>query len=136
MVSFNSPVIVEEAEAAFVDLPGTMPRDARIALVAMNDDAVLGALAAFERSGRLGQVVAVGQNADFLGREALRHRHPAFIGSTQYSPESYGEKLIGLALRILKGLPVPPATYNRHVFITTDNIDYYYPAPDVRPEGI
>jgi ribose transport system substrate-binding protein len=136
VVSHNSPVIVEEAEAFFSDLPASLPTDARIAVVAINDDAALGALAAFERAGRLSQVAAVGQNADFLGRQALRRNYPSFIGSTQYSPESYGEQLISLALKMLKGQPVPPAVYSRHVFITRENIDYYYPAPDIRPEGI
>ncbi len=136
VVSHNSPVIIEDAEAFFADLPETLPSQARIAIVAINDDAALGALKAFERAGRVAQVAAVGQNADFLGREALRHLQPGFIGSAQYAPESYGEQLIRLALRILKGQPVPPATYNRHVFITRENIDYYYPAPDAVPEGI
>jgi ribose transport system substrate-binding protein len=118
---------VDEAAPFVARFLPDLPRNARIAIVGINDEAVLGALAAFEEAGRLDQVVAVGQNADRLGRAALRRPHFPFIGTTRYAPESYGEKLLQLALRILKGEPVPPAVYNQHVFITKENLDKYYP---------
>lgn len=127
IISFDSPVIVEVAESAILELLPTLSADIHIAIIAINDDAALGALAAFEEAGRLNQVVAVGQNADRLGRAALRRSHFPFIGSTRYAPEEYGEKLLELALKILKGQPVPPAVYNQHIFITKDNLDEYYP---------
>lgn len=127
IVAVDSPVIVGELEPVMAQLLQTLSRQARIAIIAINDDAALGALAAFEKAGRLQQVVAVGQNADRLGREALRRPDFPFIGSTQYAPENYGEKLLHLALNILGGKPVPPAVYNQHVFITPDNINDYYP---------
>jgi ribose transport system substrate-binding protein len=127
IVAVDSPVIVGELEPVMAQLLQTLSRQARIAIIAINDDAALGALAAFEKAGRLDQVVAVGQNADRLGREALRRPKFPFIGSTQYAPENYGEKLLHLALSLLEGKPVPPAVYNQHVFITPDNINDYYP---------
>ena len=122
-------------------LPSGAP--ARIAIIAHNDDAALGALSAFEgAAGASVMVAAVGQNADRLGRAAMeptqltRVSHlqasgfqlpsqrpgpipkawsepedlapPAFIGSTSYAPETYGVRLIDLALKILAGEPVPP----------------------------
>ncbi|MCS7038184.1 MAG: substrate-binding domain-containing protein [Anaerolineae bacterium] len=127
VLDLDSPVLVDEAAPFVARLLPDLSRDARIAIVGINDEAVLGALAAFEEAGRLDQVVAVGQNADRLGRAALRRPNFPFIGTTRYAPESYGEKLLPLALRILKGEPVPPAVYNQHVFITRENIDDYYP---------
>lgn len=127
VISVDSPVIVEVAESAIRELLPSLSTEARIAIIAINDDAALGALAAFEEADRLHQVVAVGQNADRLGRAALRRSNFPFIGSTRYAPEAYGEKLLDLALKILKGQPVPPAVYNQHVFITRQNIDDYYP---------
>jgi ribose transport system substrate-binding protein len=125
--SIDSPVIVEVAESAISDLlPKLSPED-HVAIIAINDDAALGALAAFEEAGRLHQVVAVGQNADRLGRAALRRSNFPFIGSTRYAPEAYGRKLLELAFKILEGQPVPPAVYNQHDFITRSNIDQYYP---------
>jgi len=129
VISVDGPVLVELAESAVLELLPNLPLDAHIAIIAINDDAALGALAAFEKTERLSQVVAVGQNADRLGRAALRRSNFPFIGSTRYAPEAYGEKLLELALKILRGQPVPPAVYNQHVFITRQNIDDYYPEP-------
>jgi len=134
-------------------LPSGAP--ARIAIIAHNDDAALGALSAFEgAAGASVMVAAVGQNADRLGRAAMEPtqltlrqpsssfrlpasearrpgsdtrrpgsdtRRPgsaAFIGSTSYAPETYGVRLIDLALKILAGEPVPPAVYIDHTFVS------------------
>ena len=91
----------------------------------MNDDAALGALAACEKAGRLADAVAVGQNADRLGRSAMQRPGFPFVGSTSYAPESYGSRLVDLALRILRGDPVPPAVYIDHTFISADDAAAY-----------
>ncbi len=109
------------------ELLPSLPLDAKIAIIPINDEAALEALTAFEQAGRLDQVVAVGQGADALGIAALRRSNHPLIGTTRFGPETYGKKLISLALKILKGESVPPAVYNKHVFITKDNIDEYYP---------
>jgi len=125
--AIDSPVIVEDATVAMAAHLADIPTDVRVAIVAINDDAAVGALTAFERAGRLNQVVAVGQNADRVGRWALRRAGFPFVGSTAYFPEEYGDRLLDAALRILRGEPVPPALYTRHVYITRDNLSHYYP---------
>ena len=123
------PTLMHEAQAMMAEqLPGLQssilnlrssvsgPQPARIALIAHNDDAALGALAAFEAAGQLDRVAAVGQNADRLGRAAMQRPGFPFIGSTSYAPEAYGVGLIDLALKILAGEPVPPAVYIDHLF--------------------
>jgi len=99
----------------------------RIAFVCFNDDAALGALAAAQRAGRTEDVVIVGQGADRRLREVLRKPGSRIIGTTAYLPEQYGEALIALALKILRGEPVPPAVYTDHVFIDANNVSLYYP---------
>lgn len=73
-------------------------------------------------------MVIVGQGADWRAREAIRSHGARIIGSTGFMPEQYGTRLIDTALKILRGEPVPPAIYTPCVFITTDNIDQYYPS--------
>lgn len=127
IIDIDSPVLVDESTPLISQLLPELPRDARIAIAGINDEAVLGALAAFEAAGRLQQVAAVGQNADRLGRAALRRPDFPFIGSTSYAPERYGEQLLALALKILRGEAAPPAIFIQHTFITKQNIDDYYP---------
>jgi ribose transport system substrate-binding protein len=127
VVAVDCPTILAEAVPAIASLLPDLPNDERIAITAINDDAALGALAAFERAGRLDQVAAVGQNADLLARAALRRPGYPFVGSTSYNPETYGERLLDLAQRLLRGEPVPPAVYVRHTFVTSQNVDQLYP---------
>jgi ribose transport system substrate-binding protein len=120
ILEFDSPSLMDETQVMLRDRIPALPQGGRIALMACNDDVALGALAAFEEADWLDRVVAVGQNADRLGRAGLRRRDLPFIGSTSYAPEHYGERLIELALKTLRGEPVPPATYCTHVFVTKE----------------
>lgn len=103
------------------------PDEQHIAVISFNDDAALGALLAARKSNREENVAIVGQGADRMIRPEIRRPNSRVIGSTAYMPEKYGEKLIELTLKILKGKPVPPAVYTDHTFITAENIDLFYP---------
>ncbi len=127
VIEVDSPIIQAEAVQAIAGLLPGISTDERVAIIAINDDAALGALAAFERANRLDQVAAVGQNADLLAQAALRRPGYPFIGSTSYNPETYGERLLDLAQRLLRGEPVPPAVYVRHTVVTKQNVDQLYP---------
>ncbi len=122
VVMLPAGTLMEQAETAMAGYLATVPAGTRIALLAVNDDAALGALAACEKAGRLADAVAVGQNADRLGRAALQRPDLPFAGSTSYAPEKYGGQLIDLALRLLRGEPVPPAVYIEHAFVTADGV--------------
>ncbi len=128
VLEVDCPVIMEDVPTLATGLVAEHSHLERVAITAINDDAALGVLAAFERAGKLSQVVAVGQNSDLLGRAALRRPNLPFIGSTSYSPESYGERLLDLALKILRGEAVPPAVYVPHAFVTKENVEQFYPA--------
>jgi ribose transport system substrate-binding protein len=94
-----------------------MPDAHRIAVISFNDDAALGALNAACRLERESDVIIVGQGADRRVRSELHNANSRIVGSTAYQPELYGEKLIQLAQRILRGEPVPPAVHMEHAFI-------------------
>lgn len=108
----------------------TMPDTHHIAVISFNDEAALGALQAARNADREADVVIVGQGADRLIRGEIRAPKSRLIGSTAYMPERYGEKLMDLAIKILRGDSVPPAVYMNHVFIDAGNIDRYYPPVD------
>lgn len=99
----------------------------RTAVLAANDPSALGAVRAIEEAGRVDCCVVMSQNASLEGRNELRRRRSPLIGSVAYFPEHYGDHIIRLARLILAGRPVPPANYTRHVLITAENVDRYYP---------
>ncbi|MBI1878059.1 MAG: substrate-binding domain-containing protein [Chloroflexi bacterium] len=103
-------------------------RDAhKIAVISFNDDAAIGALTAARKAKREEDVIIVGQGADRIVRPEIRRSHSRLIGSTAFMPEHYGEKLLDMALRILRGESLPPATYIDHTFINAKNIALFYP---------
>ncbi|UCG25260.1 MAG: substrate-binding domain-containing protein, partial [Chloroflexota bacterium] len=118
---------ISEAEVA--KALQTHPKARRLAVVSFNTDAAIGALRAARRLGREQHVAIVGQGADQLLLDEIRQPESRVIGSTSYMPEHYGRRLLELAMRLLRGEPVSPAVYMKHVFINVDNIDRYYPAP-------
>jgi len=117
----------EVSEAQMIAMLKGHPDQHRFAVIVINDDAALGALSAARKLGRESDVVIVGQGADRRGRAEIRKPGSRLIGSTAFWPEKYGQKLIEVALKILKGEHVPPAVYMDHVFINAENIDDFYP---------
>jgi ribose transport system substrate-binding protein len=96
-------------------------------VAAVNDVAALGALKAFAKFGNDELCAVVSQNADQMGRSALRQPQSRLIGSVAYFPERYGDSLIALARNILTGsTPPPPATFTRHALVTPENVDRFY----------
>lgn len=102
-------------------------RARRVLVGAINDPSALGALRAFEEAGRAERCAVVGQNASAEARIELRREGSRLIGSVGYFPESYGSKIIALALDILANKPVPPAVFTRHQLVTRSNVDHLYP---------
>lgn len=104
-----------------------MPQGVKIGFICFNDDAAIGALYAARELGMEDCIAIVGQGADRQIRKEIRNSVSAVIGSTAFMPEQYGEGLIELALKLLDGVPLPPAVYMAHEFINQDNVDQYYP---------
>jgi ribose transport system substrate-binding protein len=117
----------EISEASMLEALERLPDARRLAIISFNDDAAVGAIRAARQLGRESDIVIVGQGADRIARKEIRRPDSRLIGSAAYWPEQYGTRLIDVASKILQGEPVPPAVYSKHIFITRDNIDEYYP---------
>ena len=94
---------------------------------AANDPSALGAVRAFQETGREGTCAVVGQNAEPDARLELRSARTPLVASVAYFPERYGSGLVRLALDILSRKAVPPAVFTRHQIITAENVDHFYP---------
>ncbi len=106
-------------------------RSERILVAAINDPCALGALQAFRDAGREEHCAIVGHNASPEAHAELAKKNSRLVGSVGYFPERYGEGVIPLALDLLAGRSVPPATFIRHEIVTPSNLHTFYPAnPD------
>ena len=123
----NSGNTIAISEAQMLQALEAMPGKHRLAVICFNDDAAIGVQRAAVTAGREQDLWIVGQGAGREIRKEMRSPQSRIIGATAYWPEKYGVKLLEVAVKLLKGEPVPPAIYNQPVFISKDNMDEYYP---------
>lgn len=118
-----------EAKSLTTDFLTAHPDARHIAMFCVNDQAAMGMEAGIETSDRIADCIVCGQGCDAPGIENLRREdESAWIGSTGYFPERYGDYIFGSIIDvILEGGKPEANTYMEHVFITKDTIDEYYP---------
>lgn len=124
----NSQNTLEVSQAQMADALRRLPDEHKLIVLCFNDDVALGALEAARSQGREQDLVIVGQGAVRQIRQEMNQPGSPIIGSTAYLPEKYGEKLIALALKILRGESTPPAVYMEHTFIMA--------APETEKSGL
>ena len=91
------------------------------AIFGINDDSALGALAAVEKAGKLGQIVIVGFDAGPAARAASRAgKIHAAVG---HQPREIGRATIAAVAAYLAGEAVPPATLIPCQLYTGDDAD-------------
>jgi len=98
-----------------------------ILIGAANDPSALGALRAFQESGRGANCTVVGQNAEPEARAEMRQPATRLIGSVAYFPERYGDAIVRVATDVLLGKNVSPAAFTAHQLITPENVNCLYP---------
>jgi ribose transport system substrate-binding protein len=109
------------------DALNTLPDARHIAVVCINDDTALGAIGAAEAAGRKKDLAVVAVDGSDRGRAEIVKPDTPMVGTTASFPEKYGEKIIPVMLKMMKGESVPKAFYTDHVFLTRENVKQYYP---------
>jgi ribose transport system substrate-binding protein len=111
-----------------------------MALVATLDDTTaLAAKLAAETAGRVPDTVIVSQGCDRSvhgGTTANKvidpnNRSSIVLGSVAYFLDRYGSEILPLALKMLRGEPVPPRSFTDHVLVTAKNVFRIYPPIDI-----
>lgn len=102
-------------------------RPERALIGAVNDTTALAALQAFREVGLERSCAVAGQDGSIAAREEMRRPSTRLVCSVAYYPETYGTRIIQLALDILKHKPVAPAVFVEHELITPENVDKIYP---------
>lgn len=127
IIRLDSGNTSQVSEREMISMMQQIGTEKRFAIICFNDDAAIGAVDAARQLACEDNVLIVGQGGDRRLRIELQNPATRLVGSTAFRPESYGEKLLELAQKILAGESVPPAVYMEHVFINPDNVEQYYP---------
>lgn len=94
---------------------------------AVNDTTAMAALQAFREAGLERECAIAGQDGSPLAREEMRRPSSRLVCSVAYFPETYGVRIIQLALDILNRKQVSPAIFIEHEVLTPDNVNKVYP---------
>ena len=107
------------------NLLGALPGD-RIVVVAINEDGILGAIAAANTLGRQTDLWYAGQGADPSAWGDIAC-NPNYVATVAYYPERYGQLLLPNMIAALQGEEIPEEIFTEHEVITRDNIRDIYP---------
>ena len=106
------------------DLLPALPGE-RIAVVAINEDGIIGAIAAARTLGRESDLYYSGQGTDPSIWCEVRD-NPNYIASVAYFPERYGTILLPAIINAIEGNSIAGQLFTPHQRITSENIDDYY----------
>jgi ribose transport system substrate-binding protein len=106
--------------------PKTRKSSRRVLIAALTDPLAIGAERAIGELGMNDFTMIIGHGGAHDARARLAKGGP-FAASIAYFPESYGERVITLALKILGGESVPLISHTHHVVLTKENLPEYYP---------
>ncbi len=114
-----------DAQTAVSNTLTALPGKHKIIVVGINEDVVVGALAAARAAGRTNDLYLAPQGLDPKNCQILGNKN--WIGSTEYFPEKYGELLVPNIIKLMKHETVPSQILMPDVFINRANIKQYYP---------
>jgi len=111
----------------------------RILVATLDDPTAVWAKAAVDLARRLDDCVIVSQGLDRSihgGAGEKKEIDPAnraspILGSVAYYLDRYGFEILPLALRLLRGEPLPAHTTTHHVLVTAANVFREYPPLDM-----
>ena len=99
-----------------------------MAFVSLSDTHTAEIVSAARKAKREQDVVCVDQGAGTrFTRAEVSRPNSSVVAAVAFRPEKYGDQLIELAQKILRGEPVPPAVYIDHVVLDASNVNSFYP---------
>lgn len=117
-----------QADAALQQTTDTLtalPGAKKVVVVGINEDVIVGALAAARTQNRASDLYLGVQNFDPTNCTITEAEH--WLGSAAYFPEKYPNLLIPNLIRAINGETIPEEILVPHEFINSDNVVEYYP---------
>lgn len=102
-------------------LRGILGND-KLLFAAASDYSALGALDAIRALNLTGRCGIISHDGNAEALEQIEAPGSPFLGTVAFFPERYGQELVGLVLRLLKGHQVPPFNYVGHELVTKDTV--------------
>ncbi|WP_223164224.1 sugar ABC transporter substrate-binding protein [Nocardioides mesophilus] len=113
------------AQKQMTDTLTALPGAKKVIVVGINEDVIIGALAAARTQGREDDLYLGVQNLN--PDNCVIYDAPHWLGSVAYFPEHYGELLVPYLIKAIKGEQIPSELLVPHEFVTADTVTDFYP---------
>lgn len=120
---------IDNSQAAVGDALTALPDAKTIVVASVDDDAVLGALAAARAAGREDAIWAVGQGADSSAWCEIAS-NPHYSASIGYFPELWGQIAVTSIIGLINGDEVPETQFIENVAVDASNVADLYDTSD------
>lgn len=117
---------LDGARTKFADVLTSLPGAKKIIVVGINDDSILGAVAAAKTANRGNNIYVSGQGADPSSWCEIKN-NPNWIADTAYFPEKYGKIGIPYLIDAAKGKGIAKELLVPHQVLNSKNITDFYP---------
>lgn len=116
----------DPARTKMTDTLTALPGAKKIITVGINEDVILGALAAARTQNREGDLYLGVQNLN--PKNCTIYNAPHWLGSVAYYPEHYGELLVPYLIKAMKGEKIPSELLVPHKWLTKSDVKQAYPS--------
>ncbi|MCP2357098.1 ribose transport system substrate-binding protein [Nonomuraea thailandensis] len=116
----------EPAQRLMTDTLTALPGAEHVIVVGINEDVIIGALAAARVQNRMDDLYLGVQNLN--PKNCVIYTAPHWLGSVAYFPEKYGQILVPNLIKAMKGEKLPAELLVPHEFVTKETVKQYYPA--------
>jgi len=117
----------QKSQAQGADFLTGHPNDRHILVAVASAPGAIGFNSATIAAGRVSDVAIFCQNEDSGVQDVIREGGSSIIGAVAFFPEKYGDRIIPLAISIIKGENPPKMNYTEHIVVTHDNINSIFP---------
>ena len=116
----------DNAKTAMEGVLGSLPAATRLVVTGINDDGILGALAAAKAAGRETSVFVTGQGGEVRVRDLVR-ADGQYLGDAAYRPERYGRTIVPALLDAIAGKTLAGPFMLAPVWLDATTIGTIYP---------
>lgn len=127
--TFNA-ITADQTRPVMTDVLTALPDAHQIAVVAVDDDGLVGAFAAATAAGRDGDIYGSGQGVQPFAFCPILDHPTNWVGSAAYFNEDWGKMVVSPLIKAINGEEIPTSLEIGNEMLNASNLLEYYPDAD------
>lgn len=123
----ENAITADQTRPVVTNILTALPAAEKIAVVAVDDDGLVGAFAAAKAAGREGDIHGSGQGVQPFAFCPILDNPDNWIGSAAYFNEDWGRLTVPYLIQAIRGEEIPESLEIGHRVLNADNLEKFYP---------